>query len=154
MVRCAVSLFVGMLLLSAAWGGELLMAPVAYGETATFWEKHALVDATVEGVRLADDGRSLEVSEHLSLRVQESIPERYATDRRLLPVAIKRFLGTVRDRPQRLEPHFRKGDRLLLLLPMTKKEILLGGYIRRQDARGRVIEEKEIASYAMIPGGV
>jgi hypothetical protein len=154
MVRCALSLFVGVLLLSPAWGGELLLAPAAYGETTTFWEKHALVDATVEAVRLADDGRSLEVSEHLRLRVQESIPGRHAADGRLLPVTIKRSLGAVRDRPQGLKPHFRKGDRLLLLLPTTKKEIVLGGYVLPQDARGRVVEGQEVASYAMMPGGV
>ena len=45
-------------------------------------------------------------------------------------------------------------QRLFRQSRVTNKEIILGGYVRQQDSKGRVIAEKEIASYALMPGGV
>lgn len=100
-----------------AWSKRL--GPVYYGETAAFWESHTLVAATVEAVRFHDDGVSLFTTDTLAVRVRECVPPRLEGAR--LSLTFTFHLGSVRDRPQGLKPHFRVGDRILVLLEDGKR---------------------------------
>jgi hypothetical protein len=110
-------------------GDENLLGPVAFGDTARFWETHALVVGTVERARLEYDQANLIVREHLRIRVKESIPNRHK--RRVSSVADR--LVVAYDRPVvPPPPRYHVGDELMLIASTA---------------------EHEFNSYAMMPSG-
>jgi len=114
-----------------AVGDENLLGPVAYGDTAQFWEAHALVFGTVKEARLEYDPAKLIVREHLGIQVAESIPDRYVHKRRLLTRVFERSVVAY-DRPAEPPPmQYHVGDELMLM----------------------VSSKREFASYAMMPDG-
>ena len=130
-----------------------VVGPVAYGDDPKFWKSHTLVIGTVEEVRMEDDGKSVTAFEHVTLRVEESIPDRHGNKRPLLRVAFARLFGSVRDRPQQPpDPLYTKGDRLMMLVPETEDRIVLG-YFMASDARRRGIHQSEYFHFAMMPRG-
>lgn len=88
-----------------------------YGESAEFWKTHTLVIATLDGTRLEYGKVPVVATVHVSLRVQESVPSRFAAGDRLalqFPTTV-----SVRDRPEYL-PGLKPGDRLMVLLEGSK----------------------------------
>jgi hypothetical protein len=113
-------------------GEENLLGPVAFGDTASFWENHALVVGTVERVRLEYDRAKLLAREHLRIRVKESIPDRHIHKRRSVTKVVERPVVAYDWPDVAPPPRYHVGDELMLITSSAKQEV---------------------NSYAMMPGG-
>ena len=122
-------------------GDQVLLGPITYGDTTKFWESHTVVVGTIRESRqeYLPDGKPIS-REHVGIRVEETVPQRCLSERRMLRISRDRpvvAFDIPADPPPAL---YRVGTRIMLLVANAAVD----------DPQK---ETFELRSYAMMPHG-